>query len=199
MRSFSPAPGSRRRPPATTRSRRPPATREQQRVQPLPDSGPLPLVAGAASRSPPNRSRARPATASTRHRCRDKQDPLQRLPISGTACDPDSESGAAVFGSNGSTSSHNSSETIHGATAIGTPSLTTDADGIRHQPTGPFIQKRVLRRRAERAIGTRRSNDHHACTRPMSARIEATRFLLLPRGGVAWIPGGGCAWSSDHD
>ena len=46
------------------------------------------------------------------------------------------------FGSSGSNSSHNSSETIHGATAIGTPpSLTTDADGVRRQGTGPFIQK----------------------------------------------------------
>jgi hypothetical protein len=48
----------------------------------------------------------------------------------------------SFLGSSGSNSSHNSSETIHGATAIGTPSsLTTDADGIRRQETGPFIQK----------------------------------------------------------
>ena len=46
------------------------------------------------------------------------------------------------FGSSGSNNSHNSSDTIHGATAIGTPpSLTTDADGVRRQGTGPFIQK----------------------------------------------------------
>jgi hypothetical protein len=46
------------------------------------------------------------------------------------------------LGSNGSNNSHNSSDTIHGAAAIGTPpSLTTDADGVRRQGTGPFIQK----------------------------------------------------------
>jgi hypothetical protein len=45
-------------------------------------------------------------------------------------------------GNSGSTSSHNSSETIHGAVAIGTPpSLTVDADGLRRQRTGPFIVK----------------------------------------------------------
>ena len=45
-----------------------------------------------------------------------------------------------------STNSHNSSETIHGATAIGTPlSLTTDADGVRRQRAGPFITKGALR------------------------------------------------------
>jgi hypothetical protein len=43
-------------------------------------------------------------------------------------------------GSSGSTNSHNSSETIHGATAIGTPpSLTTDTDGIRRQRRGPCL------------------------------------------------------------
>jgi hypothetical protein len=48
----------------------------------------------------------------------------------------------SFFGSSGSTSSHNSSETIHGAAAIDTPpSLTTDADGLRRQEAGPFIQK----------------------------------------------------------
>ena len=48
----------------------------------------------------------------------------------------------SFFGKSGSNSSHNSSETIHGATAIGTPSsLTTDADAVRRQGTGPFIQK----------------------------------------------------------
>ena len=51
-----------------------------------------------------------------------------------------------LLGSNGSTNSHNSSETIHGAAATGTPpSLTTDADGLRHQRAGPFIVKRLLR------------------------------------------------------
>jgi hypothetical protein len=44
-----------------------------------------------------------------------------------------------------STSPHNSSETIHGATAIGPSSLTTDTDGIRHQGPGPFITKGALR------------------------------------------------------
>jgi hypothetical protein len=42
-------------------------------------------------------------------------------------------------------SSHNSSETIHGATAISTPpSLTTDADRVVAQGAGPFIQKGLL-------------------------------------------------------
>ena len=63
-------------------------------------------------------------------------------------------------GNSGSNNSHSSSETIHGATAIGTPpSLTTDADGVRRQGTGPFISIRVLRgpdRRVRAAIGRAR-------------------------------------------
>jgi hypothetical protein len=49
-------------------------------------------------------------------------------------------------GKSGSTSPHNSSDTTHGAsTDIDTPpSLTTDADGIRRQKTGPFILQSVL-------------------------------------------------------
>ena len=45
------------------------------------------------------------------------------------------------FGKSGSTSSHNSSPTTQGGlAAIGTPpSLTTDADVLRHLGTGPFI------------------------------------------------------------
>src|SRR5439155_21921320 len=40
----------------------------------------------------------------------------------------------------GSTSSHSSSDPIHGAAAIGTPpSLRTDADGVRCQLTGPCL------------------------------------------------------------
>jgi hypothetical protein len=44
-------------------------------------------------------------------------------------------------GNSGSTSSHNSSGTTHGGlAAIDTPpSLTTDADVLRRQETGPFI------------------------------------------------------------
>jgi hypothetical protein len=48
----------------------------------------------------------------------------------------------SIFGKSGSTSSHNSSETIHGGPfpAIGTPpNLTTDLDVLRRQRTGPFI------------------------------------------------------------
>ena len=60
-----------------------------------------------------------------------EQDPLQRLADPAAACGPDSGSAARPLGSSGSTRSHNSSDTIHGATAIGTPpSLTTDADGF---------------------------------------------------------------------
>jgi hypothetical protein len=46
----------------------------------------------------------------------------------------------SLHGISGSTSSHNSSETSHGAlAAIDTPpSLTTDADGLRRQGAGPF-------------------------------------------------------------
>ena len=48
----------------------------------------------------------------------------------------------SFLGNSSSNNSHNSSETIHGATAIGTPpSLTTDADGVRRQGTGLLIQK----------------------------------------------------------
>jgi hypothetical protein len=48
----------------------------------------------------------------------------------------------SLLGNSGSNSSQSSSDTVHGATAIGTPSsLTTDADGLRRQETGPFIQK----------------------------------------------------------
>jgi hypothetical protein len=48
----------------------------------------------------------------------------------------------SFFGSSGSNNSHSSSDTTHGAAAIGTPlSLTTDADAVRRQRAGPFIQK----------------------------------------------------------
>jgi hypothetical protein len=51
-----------------------------------------------------------------------------------------------TLGISGSTSSHNSSDTIHGAAATGTPSmLTTDADGVRRQGTGPSFMKGALR------------------------------------------------------
>ena len=55
----------------------------------------------------------------------------------------------------GSTRPHNWSETIHGATAIGTPpSLTTDADGVRHQRTGPcLIPKGALKSGTLRSPG----------------------------------------------
>jgi hypothetical protein len=58
----------------------------------------------------------------------------------------------SLFGKSGSNNSHNSSETIHGATAIGTPSsLTTDADGVRRRRTGPFISEMTSNpRRSER-------------------------------------------------
>ena len=48
----------------------------------------------------------------------------------------------SIFGNSGSTSSHNSSDTTHGGLFLATgtpPSLTTDADGLRRQGTGPFI------------------------------------------------------------
>src|SRR5439155_598633 len=50
--------------------------------------------------------------------------------------------GAAPFtGTNGSTSSHNSSETIHGVAAIDTPSsLTTDADCVGRQQRVPAYE-----------------------------------------------------------
>jgi hypothetical protein len=52
-----------------------------------------------------------------------------------------------TFGSNGSTRSHNPSETTHGATAIGTPqSLRTDADEFADHATTTFISIRVLSR-----------------------------------------------------
>jgi hypothetical protein len=50
-----------------------------------------------------------------------------------------------TFGSNGSTRSHNPSETTHGATVIGTPqSLRTDADEFADYTTATFISIRVL-------------------------------------------------------
>jgi len=51
-----------------------------------------------------------------------------------------------AFGSNGSIRDHNPSNTIHGATVIGTPSkLDGRCDGVRRQRMGPFIPVRVLR------------------------------------------------------
>jgi hypothetical protein len=56
-----------------------------------------------------------------------------------------------VRGNSGSTSSHNSSDTTQGAlAAIDTPpSLTTDADGIRHPGTGPFIPQSALKAKTD--------------------------------------------------
>ena len=67
------------------------------------------------------------------------------------ACGPDSETAAPSSAAAARSSSHNSSDTTHGArTATGTPSsLTTDADGLRRQRTGPFILQSVLSRRRD--------------------------------------------------
>jgi hypothetical protein len=49
-------------------------------------------------------------------------------------------------GNSGSTNSHNSSGTIHGATAIGPSKLDDGCRRLRRQGPGPFITKGVLRR-----------------------------------------------------
>jgi hypothetical protein len=70
-----------------------------------------------------------------------EQNPLQRLPVE-QALAAGQRKRRSRLGKSGSTNSHSSSETIHDAAAIGTPpSLTTDADGLRRQEAGPFIQK----------------------------------------------------------
>jgi Aldo/keto reductase family len=69
-----------------------------------------------------------------------EQDPPAAPPGRATASDPGSGSAAPPSRSSGSISSHSSSETIHGATAVGTPpSLTNDADGVRRQRAGPCV------------------------------------------------------------
>ena len=142
---FSPARDWSRRPPATTRSHRPPAARQAAARAAAPRRLPAATHPAAGSRSSRSRSRARAADAARRSRCSS----TNKIPCS--ACPIIEPLPARIaktplaLGSNGSTRSHNSSDTIHGATAIGTPpSLTTDADGVRRQGTGPFISIRSL-------------------------------------------------------
>ncbi len=104
---------------------------QQQRVQPLPHARPAATHPDGANRSTPNRSRAPAADAATRSPCAARTRSPAAPADPAAACGPDSASAAPLSGSSGSTSSHNSSDTTHGAEAIGTPpSLTTDADGF---------------------------------------------------------------------
>jgi hypothetical protein len=80
----------------------------------------------------------------------------------------------SLTGNSGSTSPHSSSETIHGATAIGTPlSLTTDADGVRRQRRGPcLITKGAL-------------------SQPVAAEFKAECLALLDEAASTRTPGCG--------
>ncbi len=144
---FSPARDCRRRPPATTRLHPPLASAQAAPHAAAPKHRPSATRPSAANRSHRSRNQAPAADAPTRSPCAAQtRSPATPNGPEG-ASDPDSESAAPFTGKSGSISSHNSSETIHGAVAIGTPlSLTTNADGIRHQPAGPFITKGALRR-----------------------------------------------------
>jgi hypothetical protein len=84
-----------------------------------------------------------------------------------------------------------------GLTAIGTsPSLTTDADGVRRQGTGPFISVRVLSRPpAGRPMAATARNDcprdpspsKTARTAPRESRW--TRWPRRPEAELEWRPG----------
>jgi serine dehydrogenase proteinase len=110
----------------------------------------------------------------------------------------------STLGSNGCTRLHNASETIHGATAIGTPpSLTTDADGVRRQGTGPFILMRVLKAAASRPLARRsfltapQAKDLQALGLQVQVGVDDGERELLslypqPRGrtpAVEYVPG----------
>ena len=91
----------------------------------------------AGDRSSRRRSRARLANAATRSRCRAQTGSPAAPAGQAAAYAPDNRKRRSTLGSNGSIHDHNSSDTIHGAAAIGTPpSLTTGTDGVRGQRTG---------------------------------------------------------------
>ena len=117
---FSPAPGSNPRPRATTRSRRQRAAPPTARVQLLPHARALPLIEAPPAGRAPSRSRARAADAATRSRCaaqtRSPAAPPDPKPLPTRIA-----KAPLTCGSSGSTRSHNSSDTTHGATATGPP------------------------------------------------------------------------------
>ena len=117
---------------------------KKQRVQPLPDTGLLPLdhppIAGRARTEAELERQMPPRDPGVEH----EQDPLQRLPI-GQPLPTGKTTRRSTLGNSGSIRSQCPSETTHGARLIGTPSsLTTDADGIRQPKAGPFISIRSL-------------------------------------------------------
>jgi hypothetical protein len=74
---------------------------------------------------------------------------------------------------------HNSSDTTHGATAIGTsPSLTTNAFGVRRQRRGPFISVRVL----SRAKAGLRGGELMRCEHAQHARAARKRTVAWHQG-----------------
>ena len=131
---------------ARDQSRRPRrSVRPSSAVQPLPHPGLAATPPAAASRSSPTRTRAPAAGAATPALCRRTKRIRDSASRSGQPLPARVAKPPLDRGSNGSTRSHNSSDTTHGAAATGTPpSFTTDADGLRRQERGPFISIRVL-------------------------------------------------------
>jgi hypothetical protein len=123
---------------------------------------------GGDSKSSRSRSRARAADAATRSRYAARTGSPAAQPDHPTASDSDAGTAAP------SSVTAARTETIHGATAIGTPpNLTTDAEGVRRQGTGPFIPIRVLNR------------FEIVCRRPVLGRFGSLRKSLCsrPRSG----------------
>src|SRR5262245_9931462 len=103
---------------------------EQTFVQPLPHPGPLPLIHPPVTSRARHRSRARPANDATRSPCAAQTGPPAAPAGQATAYDPDSGTAARPSEAAARIRNHNSSDTIHGAATIGTPSLTTGSDRI---------------------------------------------------------------------
>ena len=99
--------------------------RQQQRVQLLPHPGLLPLLQPPPTGEPRTEAellrQVLPRDPGLQH----KQDPLQRLPIR-QPLRPGYRKRRSAFGNNGSTSSHNSSETSHGGRRHRHPSQLDD-------------------------------------------------------------------------
>jgi hypothetical protein len=146
---FSPVRGSSRRPRATTRAHPPLAVQRAAGGADAPRHRPSAIRRGGGSRSSPSRAELERQVPPGDPRVQHEQDPLQRLPARQPLATRKPEA-SLHRGNSGSMRCRSSSDTIHGAVAIGTPlSLMTDADGVRRQRAGPFIPIRVLNR-AER-------------------------------------------------
>jgi hypothetical protein len=113
--------------------------RQQQLVQPLPQPGPLPPTQPPPTRHPRAKTKLLRQMLPGDPRLQHEQDPAHTH-RSSSGLRPGYRNRRGRAGSNGSTGSHNPSDTTHGDSRIGIPDQLDDGcRRLRPQPAGPFI------------------------------------------------------------